>query len=262
MGYDGYGEFELTILRCWQLRRQSVLLHVASRQQHLIAALAIKGPSPRSYIAGLLWPDFPDARALESLRVSLHLVSRHLPGLVIKDGELLALHSGVDVDLHRIRSQIQTLRNYAPAGYDSTFVRKWRGAELLPGWYEDWVVFEQGRLSHECLYAFTTMSQNLLAFNDFEAASEAAEAALQIEPLFEPAVSALVMAGVQGGNPVLALRAYEHYRTLLEEDMGLLPSEPLRRLVTRTLGRYALVRSGHLDSACDARPSRQPISNH
>jgi hypothetical protein len=43
MGNDGYG-FRLSLLQSWQLRRDTDVVHVATRQQRLITALAINGP--------------------------------------------------------------------------------------------------------------------------------------------------------------------------------------------------------------------------
>ena len=54
MGNDGYGCFELSLLQAWQLRCDAHVVHVATRQQRLITALAINGPRPRGYLAGLL----------------------------------------------------------------------------------------------------------------------------------------------------------------------------------------------------------------
>ena len=80
MGNDGYG-FQLSLLQSWQLRRGADIVRVAPRQQRLITALAINGPRPRGYLVGLSWPECRESRALESLRVSMHLISRQIPGL-------------------------------------------------------------------------------------------------------------------------------------------------------------------------------------
>ena len=90
MGNGDYG-FELRLLQSWQLRRDADVLHVAVRQQRLITALAINGPRTRSYLVGLLWPETPESRALESLRVALHLICRQVPGLLVNNGTMLSL---------------------------------------------------------------------------------------------------------------------------------------------------------------------------
>lgn len=230
MGNDGCGFLELDLLRCWQLRRDAAVVRVAARQQRLIAALAVRGPCLRHYLAGLLWPEFPDAKALESVRVTVHLISRQIPGLLVKSGSLLALDPRVDVDLHRVR--ILLMESAAAVnGKAGAVLRNLRDAELLPGWYEDWVLSEQGRLRHDLLRAFTAFARELASQGDCEGAADAALAALDIEPLYESAVRALVHAEFKLGNTAAAMAAYEKYKTKLLDDIGVLPSEDLRNLI-------------------------------
>lgn len=263
MGYNNYGELRLELLRAWQLYRHGVVVHVATRQQRLIAALAIKGPCLRSYLVGLLWPEYPDPRALESLRVSVHLVSRQVPGLIVNHGAMLSLDDRVEVDLHRVRAQTQRLNM---GGFEENWASSLcdlRDAELLPGWYEDWVIFEQGRLQQDRLRAFTILARQSLVQGYYAAAGAAAEAALELEPLYEAAVRILVAAELRQGNPVAALRDYERYRKKLEEDMGLEPSEALRRLVADAIEGEARARREHLGvPAGDARLADEPLLHH
>lgn len=237
MGTVDNGELKLDLLRSWRLRRDDVTLHVATRQQRLIASLALRGPSLRAHLSGLLWPEYPDARALESLRVSVHLISREVPGLIVNGGATLSLDERVEVDVQRIRSQIQALRDDRYSGSAASLLRELRDAELLPGWYEDWVVFAQNRLTEDRLQALALVARKSLAAGDPETATEAARATLEVEPLYEGAVSFLVAGELQRGNPGAALRAYERYREQLETDMGLQPSAALTGLVADLLDR-------------------------
>ena len=230
MGNDGYG-FTLSLLQSWQLRRETDIVHVAARQQRLIAALAINGPRPRGFLVGLLWPECRETRALESLRVSIHLVSRQVPGLLINGGKVLSLSELVDVDLHRVRDEIRELRRAGLNGNVASCLHQLRDAELLPGWYDDWVLFEQSRLRQDRLHAFQIIARESLARCDYESALEASEAALEIEPLYESAVGILIQAEKLQGNTAAALRAFERYQAELKEDVGLVPSEAIRRLV-------------------------------
>ncbi|WP_229995316.1 bacterial transcriptional activator domain-containing protein [Arthrobacter sp. Bi26] len=230
MGNDGYG-FQLCLLQSWQLRRDTDVVHVATRQQRLITALAINGPRPRSYLVGLLWPEAQESRALESLRVSVHLVSRQIPGLLINGGTVLSLSELVDVDLHRVRAQIRELSQSGRNGNVSSCLHQLRDAELLPGWYDDWVLFEQSRLRQDRIHALHIFARESLERCDYEAALEASEAALELEPLYESAVGLLIQAQRQQGNNAAALRAFEIYQAKLKQDMGLVPSETIRRLV-------------------------------
>jgi len=235
MGSGGFCHFQLSLFQSWKLSRDSYIMHVAARQQRLITALAIHGPRPRSYLVGLLWPESHESRALESLRVSVHLVSRQAPGLLVNGGAELWLSDLVDVDLHRVRSCLRELSQSGVDGTAASSVNLLRQAELLPGWYDDWVLFEQSRLRQDRLHAFHIIARESLARGDFEIALEASEAALELEPLYESAVGLLIQAQRRQGNNAAALRAFEKYRARLNEDMGLSPSEGIRRLVADVL---------------------------
>ncbi|MDN4645891.1 AfsR/SARP family transcriptional regulator [Arthrobacter sp. PsM3] len=210
-------------------------MHVAARQQRLIAALALRGPRLRSYLVGMLWPEYPDARALESLRVSVHIVSRQLPGLLVNDGPMLSLSDDVDVDLYRVRAELRELAAGARQNGISPLLNL-RDAELLPGWYEDWVIFEQNRLLQDRLRAFTNLSETSLSSGDYAIAAEAAEAALEIEPLYESAVRLLIRADLNLGNIAAALRTFEKYQGKLQHDLGLLPSGHVEKLIANARG--------------------------
>ena len=261
MGTVGYGELKLDLLGSWRLRRDNEILHVATRQQRLIAALAVRGPSMRGYLSGLLWPECPDARALESLRVSVHLISRQVPCLIVNGGAMLSLDERVDVDVQRIRSRIEALQEDRQTGNAASFVHELRDAELLPGWYEDWVVFAQNRLSEERFQALALLARKSLAAGDSETAAEAAHATLEIEPLYERAVALLVTAELQCGNPGAALRAYERYRDQLGKDMGLVPSGSLTALVADFVDRQSLPVADRLVAAAGSLLGGRPALN-
>jgi DNA-binding SARP family transcriptional activator len=245
MGNDGYG-FRLTLLQSWQLRRGTDVVHMAARQQRLITALGINGPRTRSFLVGLLWPECPESRALESLRVSVHLVSRQVPGLLINGGTVLSLSELVDVDLHRVRDQIRELSRSGLNGNVASCLHQLRDAELLPGWYDDWVLFEQSRLRQDRLHAFQIIARESLARCDYEFALEAAEAALELEPLYESAVGLLMQAEREQGNHAAALRAFEKYQVKLKEDMGLAPSGAIQRLVSEISGQPGRKQTGDI----------------
>ena len=235
MGSGNFCHFQLSLFQSWKLRRDSCILHVAARQQRLITALAIHGPRPRSYLAGLLWPETCESLAMESLRVSIHLVLRQVPGLLVNSGAELSLSDLVDVDLHRARTCVRELSRTGLNGPVASSLHLLREAELLPGWYDDWVLFEQNRLRQDRLHAFHIIGRESLARRDFEVTVEAAEAALELEPLDESSVGLLIQAHRKQGNNAAALRAFEKYRTELKEDMGLAPSEGIRCLVADVL---------------------------
>lgn len=89
---------------------------------------SLRWPStdPRAYLVGLLWPECRESRAFESLRVSMHLVSRQVPGLLINGGTMLSLSELVDADLHRVRAQIRELSRAGLNGNVASFLHQLR----------------------------------------------------------------------------------------------------------------------------------------
>jgi DNA-binding SARP family transcriptional activator len=229
MAQDNGGQFQLNLIQYWQLRQGQTEIHVAWRQQRLIAALAIHGPRQRAYLSGLLWPERPEARAKESLRTTVHLISSQVPGLLKSEGQVLSLANGVSVDLHQLLGQIKELEQ-PDSQLDDAFLSGLRSADLLPGWYDDWVLIEQQRLRNIRLRAFLLLARRWLDRGDVHRALEAAESALELEPLHESCVELLMSAEVRAGNRARALRTFEAFSTNLDLELGISPSENLTKL--------------------------------
>lgn len=231
-GEDVGDRFQLTLLGSWQLRRNDDVVHVAVRQQRLITALAIYGPRPRSYLGGLLWPERPEHLAMESLRVAVHSITHQVPGLLVNRNGILSLGESVEADLHQVLALIRELDHGSLDGSVRSQIVRLRDVELLPGWYDDWVLHEQARLRQARLHTFHAVAGYGLANQDYETALEAAEAAVELEPLYESAVRLLILAEHKLGNNASALRAFERYRAKLKDEMGIAPTEALVHLVT------------------------------
>ncbi len=230
MAQDNDGQFKLNLLQCFQLWRDGTEIRVASRQQRLIAALAIYGPRPRRYYSGLLWPDRPEARAMESLRTSVYLTSSQVPGLLVNDGQVLSLSDRVTIDLHDVVSKVKRLGEFGSELSDDACLSCLHCGDLLPGWYDDWVFVEQQRLRNVRLRAFLMLARRWIDEGDVHKAVEAAESALELEPLHESAVALLINAELKAGNRARALRTFQAFRTNLAVELGIEPSEHLARV--------------------------------
>jgi DNA-binding SARP family transcriptional activator len=103
--------------------------------------------------------------------------------------------------------------------------------DLLPGWYDDWVIFERERIRQRLLHALEALSQLLVAAGRCGDAVEAAISAVSVDPLRESANRALIEAHLAEGNLVEARRAYERYREVIRRELGVEPGERLARLV-------------------------------
>jgi DNA-binding SARP family transcriptional activator len=200
--------------------------------QRVLAFLALKGRSlHRAYVAGSLWIDSSDERAAGSLRSALWRLNRS-DRLVEASGESLTLAPHVDVDVEAAVAQAHELldpsTSACPALADVTFF-----GDLLPDWYDDWVVFERERFRQLRAHALECLCERLSHAGRFGEAIEAGLAAARIEPLRESAQRALIRVHVAEGNIVEAVAQYRRFREHLRDELGLAPSAQLEELVAR-----------------------------
>lgn len=229
-GYE-FG-WDLNLLGYWQLRMHGRPQEVGSRQQRLITALALLGSRSRAFLADLLWPDSPESQAAGNLRASVFRVSHQLPDLLQASPGSLSLHPLVAVDVHRVRGLMREIEvGGNPDSMPADVVESLRRADLLPGWYEDWVIFEQERLRQQRLDALETLARCCLACGDISSAKEAAAAAIAIEPLRESAHLLLVRSHLAEGNQASATRVYHDLRARLQLELGIAPGEAFTHLL-------------------------------
>lgn len=199
--------------------------------QRLVAYLGLAHYPARAVVAGQLWPDVPERQAHGSLRSALWRLHRAAPDLVDVSGGGLSLSRGVQVDVREMARWAH--RALDPCG---DVLEPWPGdaevrGELLPGWYDDWVLMERERLRQLRMYALETLADKLARNGRYGEAVRAAHTAVQIEPLRETAHRTLVRIHQTEGNLAEAIRTYESFRELLADEMGTLPSDRMEALL-------------------------------
>lgn len=224
----------LQLLNGFVLRRQGIEVLVAAGCQRLVALLAVNGPTGRVVTAGTLWPDVPDERASGNLRTALWRLNRHWPGLVHCDEQSLSLTPQVSLDVEQLTCRARGVASGSstlePAERYSVLVD---AGELLPGWYEDWVILARERFRLLRLHALELLSDRLLHAGQMVWAMEAAMAAVRAEPLRESAHHAVLAIHVACGNADEARRYFEQVSRVLQAELGVGPSVGLRRLAAR-----------------------------
>ena len=207
--------------------------------QHLIAFVALTGPAHRCLVAGTLWRDVPETQALASLRTGIWRTNRLVPDLVRVEGDQLSLATSMTVDSRQQEFFATQLLGH-PSGeepwIDDAIETLWRG-ELLPGWYEDWVVFERERLTQLRLHALERMAALLTRRADLDTALRLALTAVRTEPLRETANAVLMSVYVAEGNISDAVHQYDVYTDLLRRELGVDPSPSLAELLPMPLRR-------------------------
>jgi DNA-binding SARP family transcriptional activator len=104
-------------------------------------------------------------------------------------------------------------------------------ADLLPDWYDDWVLIEAEGWRQLRLHALEALAGRLIAVGRCGEAVGAAGAAVRADPLRESASAALIQAHLAHGNQAEAVREFTRYRTLLATELGLAPTPRLHGLL-------------------------------
>lgn len=175
-----------------------------------------------------MWPDRSDAQASGSLRACLWNIAHQLPGLLEPASDPLALASGISVDVEHLTGRMDLVNEGAsgPAGLATQL----RGADLLPGWHEDWLWPDQERLNRLRMSTLETLAGDFLATGELEAALDAAAAA-EMDPLRESAQRMLLRIHLAAGNNGSAMRSYRSYLAMLLHECGVRPSSGITDLI-------------------------------
>ncbi|AUY53139.1 BTAD domain-containing putative transcriptional regulator [Streptomyces sp. CB01881] len=223
--------WELRLFDGFELRSGSERLVLPLNSQRLIALLALRVSTTRGQAGGILWPEAPERQAGGRLRTTLWRVRSTGPAIVERRGGQLSLAAGVDVDVRTwLRSARRALDGQGPAGpLDARTVPL--VGDLLPGWYEDWVLVERERLRQLQLHALEEVSAQLLGQGRHAAALEAALSVLHLDPIRESAHRAVIAVHLAEGNLGEARRQSEACRAILLRELGVGPSPLLRALL-------------------------------
>ncbi len=222
----------IDLLRGFSVHAGEAAVELPRVAQRLVAFLALQDrPRQRLFVAGSLWTDANEEHAAASLRSTLWRLGRACASLVTSRGTSIGLADDVRVDLHAV---IACGRRVIadPGAHDLADLELLTVAgDLLPDWYDDWVLLERERVRHLRLHALEALSAALAELGRFAEATEAGLAAIAGEPLRESAHRAVIAAHLAEGNPGEAMRQYELCRHLFAEHLGLAPSRQLEALV-------------------------------
>jgi DNA-binding SARP family transcriptional activator len=214
----------LGLLHGFQLQCAEGEVDLPLSSQRVLAFLALQlRPQTRCYVAATLWMNFDEQRAGASLRSALWRINRCGHPLVAADARALRLMPDVIVDLRdSTRSARQVLRGEAKGG--AVRVDELTAGDLLPGWYDEWVVTEREHFRQLRLHALEKLCEQLTDEGEFGQAVEAGLAAVSGEPLRESAHRVLIRAYLEEGNRGEAIRQYEACRQVLRRELGIDPS--------------------------------------
>jgi DNA-binding SARP family transcriptional activator len=179
---------------------------LAPRDAALLAWLALEGPTPRTRLAALLWPQSTPESAGNALRQRLFQLRRQLGVELVSGHATLSLAAGVEHDL-----------------LDSRRVLGDSGDELGPqmaAWLEQ--QRERGAVRHRAeLEGRADAAEHA---RDYAGALAHSRELLALEPLSEAAHRRLIRVLYLQGDRAAALLAFDRCEQVLKDEVGTAPS--------------------------------------
>jgi DNA-binding SARP family transcriptional activator len=231
-GSESRFAFCLRLLGEFRLVYAGETVDLCGNAQRLLALVGLRSCVSRTVLAGTLWPEATEVHARGSLRSTLCKLPHGDRALVTCDRNTISLVDSVTVDaceladtaLHLVSSSRTPVAELAPTVL-------FGDGELLPGWDDDWVLFERERLRQLRLHALDALAHCLAREGRYALALEAALTSVRLEPLRESAHRAVVTAHLAEGNGHEAVQHYDAFRRQLREELGVSPSPLFTRML-------------------------------
>jgi DNA-binding SARP family transcriptional activator len=225
----------LRLLNAFELVADESPVALPMTVRRLIAFLAIKRhPVLRQHVAGLLWTNSSEQRAHASLRSALWQLHRSCDAIQASTNQL-KLRDEVRVDLH----EAEALAKHVLGGPEADSLRidpSRLGGDVLPDWYDEWVLIEREHFRQVRLRALETLCHRLTDAGRLDDALAAGLEALAGEPLRESVHRELVRVHIVDGNAAEAIRQYRFCRRLLREHLGIEPSVTMKQQIRELYG--------------------------
>ncbi|MBI5651805.1 MAG: AAA family ATPase [Chloroflexi bacterium] len=245
---------QVKMLGEFDVRRDGAPILIPSRPaQSLLAFLLLTAGTPqrREKIAGLLWPNTSDENARSSLRHELWRLRKTLhagpPRAPVENYLLtdeLALAFNVNAPHWLDVAILKYTRADAPTNDLLAALALYRG-ELLPGFYEDWVVLEREQLYAIFEQKIARALERLLAEHRWQEILDWGERWIALGQSPEAAYRALMIAHSELGDRSRMAAVYQRCIESLRTDLGVEPSQETRALFEQL--RVAEKKSHHVE---------------
>ena len=209
---------------------------LAGRQGRLVfTMLAWKHdtPVPRDEIAEALWPSDPPGSWETTLSAVVSNLRKILPGDLVIDHAVGCYRLGTPTDVwvdveaayeaaHEAEGAIRSgnlSSVYAWSGVATTITRR----PFLAGEYGAWIEARRRELAALRIRGLEAAIEFCVWNTEWGPATRYAEALIELDPLREASYRRLMSIASASGDRAAAARAYERCRTVLAEELGVLP---------------------------------------
>ena len=247
--------FKIYLLGQFKLQVNDLPIELPSRPaQSLLAYLVLNAgvTHRREKLAGLLWPDANETNARGYLRQALWRIRKSLESGALSWQDHLQIndisvtfddHSDYWLDADLLLQPAET----QPVEQIIQTVRLYRG-ELLPGFYDEWIVLERDRLQAAYHQKMNLLLDGLIQTGQWEMALEWSEQWIRLGHAPEPAFRALMRAHAALGDQASVSATYQRCVDALDRELDLDPSPETQQL-------YEQIRRSALDGFAPA-PTR------
>lgn len=223
---------ELNLIRGFGLRVDGQAVRVKPGSQRLLAFVALNRVElRRSFIAGSLWTDSNEKRAQANLRSSLWRLQDTDPHLIEVTQACVRLADDVVVDVEESEMLAERILRGTDLDDVSDDAELRLRSDLLPDWYDDWLLLDRERYRQLRLHALEELCGMYASAERFGRSISLGLAAIAAEPLRESAHRRLIESHLAEGNRCEAIRQYRRLEDLLYEHLGITPSDDLARIV-------------------------------
>lgn len=228
---DGTAAY-LNLLDTFKFVVGGVAVEIPVAGQRLLALLALLGGrAHRSRVAGELWPDQEETRALSNLRSAVWRMPDAARVVIARAGTSLILRDSLIVDLDEATRLALELLSSPTAVLTTMVDRELLMHELLPGFDEEWLIVPREQHRQRRLHALERVVSDDLDGGRALDAVDTALAAVAAEPLRESAQLLLVRAHLAAGNRAAARDQYHRFRDLLAIELHVEPSAAISELI-------------------------------
>jgi DNA-binding SARP family transcriptional activator/tetratricopeptide (TPR) repeat protein len=216
----------------------------ARRTGALLAYLAyyLDRPHPRELLIELFWPEVEPHSGRNNLSRELSWLRRQLepPGVtagavITADRDAVQLNpAACATDVQAFETGLQTAaraRSAAERIARLTEAGELYQGELLPGYFEDWIVPQRQRLADLCLRALVQLASDHEEEGDIHGAIQWTRRAMALDALGEETHDKLIRLLAAAGEITAALQQYRFLEQRLAADLGAAPDPVLRDFV-------------------------------
>jgi len=204
--------------------------------QSLLAYLVLNAgvTQRREKLAALLWPEANESNARSYLRQALWRIRKSLEGVALSSEDYLQINDisvtfdswadyWLDADILTRTTERQTVEQIIEA------IQLYRG-ELLPGFYDEWVILERDRLESTYHQKMNLLMERLIEAGRWQEVLNWGEQWLRLGYSPEPAFRALMLAHGGLGDQGMVTTTYQRCVESLGRELGIEPSPETQQL--------------------------------